>query len=605
MYDLFYFVPGMWTFILVVCVINLFSRTNKLTEKIKKLETQISSFKPGESYKNSNDSVQIKSPVEGSYIIPPITPIQDPYVAPGLRIKVSPSQPLIDSNETSPIAEWFKENLLLKIGVIMILLGFGWFVSYAFMHNWIGPVGRITLGILTGTIITVIGTFRLNKDKTQGNALTILGTALVVITLLAGQYFYGFFAPSLVLALIFVVSLYVSMTAVAADEEKLAAYGMIVSIVAPFLSHTSSMNLVMLYMYVGVISVSAIWISITKNWRNILLLGMSGFALYALPNLMSGAIYHSDMKYILLFINYTISVIYMIVGIWSMVSNSNDTESNDMFTVLVNAILITGFTMSVVPNIFQSLTLAVWMIVYAITGFFVFSKTNKTKLFYAHSLIAVFLLALATSIELHGASLVIAFSIEAAIITVSAFLSTNSIKKAEVASTVLFVPVFMSLQSFSSSSWNRGVIHEDFFVLILLAIILALLGIFFKLNRSSNHDSDDLKVNQIYFIGSSIYVFALVWLCSQSIIRDSDSAVFLSLFIYTITGLATHFYGLFNHSAGLKKYGMTVLILVVVRLLLVDVWHMELLLRVITFIVLGAMFMSSAFISKSQNNLVK
>jgi uncharacterized membrane protein len=87
--------------------------------------------------------------------------------------------------------------------------------------------------------------------------------------------------------------------------------------------------------------------------------------------------------------------------------------------------------------------------------------------------------------------------------------------------------------------------------------------------------------------------------------RDSDSAVFLSLFVYTITGLTTHFYGLFNHSTGLKKYGMTLLILVVARLVLVDVWHMELLLRVVTFIVLGIMFMSTAFISKSQNNQVK
>jgi uncharacterized membrane protein len=113
----------------------------------------------------------------------------------------------------------------------------------------------------------------------------------------------------------------------------------------------------------------------------------------------------------------------------------------------------------------------------------------------------------------------------------------------------------------------------------------------------------DLKIHQVAYIVSSVYVFALVWLVNHSIILNDDTAVFISLFIYTVVGLGTHFYGLFNGSDPLRKYGMALLVLVVIRLILVDVWNMDLVLRVITFIVLGVMFMSSAFISKKQNKI--
>jgi uncharacterized membrane protein len=62
----------------------------------------------------------------------------------------------------------------------------------------------------------------------------------------------------------------------------------------------------------------------------------------------------------------------------------------------------------------------------------------------------------------------------------------------------------------------------------------------------------------------------------------------------------TYFRGLFEGNSGLKKYGAVMLILVVIRLVLVDVWAMDLALRVVTFIVIGVMFISTAFISKSK-----
>jgi hypothetical protein len=37
--------------------------------------------------------------------------------------------------------EWIKEDWLMKLGALLLLIGFGWLASYAFLHNWIGPHG--------------------------------------------------------------------------------------------------------------------------------------------------------------------------------------------------------------------------------------------------------------------------------------------------------------------------------------------------------------------------------------------------------------------------------------------------------------------------------
>ncbi len=610
MYGAYYLVPSLWNIVILVSVFILFSRIKTLKDSVKSLEDSISPNKPSEPKTTTINlhKDQSVTEIDPNYIIgDPIPQSVKPLSMTELskpEVKEVENTNKPESNDSEDLAiNWLKENLLLKIGVVMIILGAGWFVSYAFVNNWISPVGRITLGVVTGAIVTLFGTFRFSKDKTQGNAFTILGTAIIIMSLLAGQSFYNFFTPTIILLFIFIISLYISMTAIAYEEERLAIYGILISLFAPLLSGTADMDIVLLYVYLAVTSVASIWISIIKGWKNILLIGITGILMYSLTNIFGGGLYKYDFKYVVLFTAYIISIFYMLVGVWSMIKHSANTDVKDVYTTLVNSILVIGFTVSIIPTVYQSLVFAVWVIVYAFTGFYVFSRTKNISLFYLHSCIAILLLAIATSIELSGKTLIIAFAIEAAIITVASFIVTNDIKVAQRTGSLMLIPGFMSIPSFVSNSWRYGefVIHSDFFVLFIMMALTGLLGVFYYLNTPNSERKISNNI-ELMFITSSIYLFALIWLCNHSIIKNPDSAVFLSLFIYTTIGLTTHFYGLFNQHTGLKKYGMVVLILVIARLVLVDVWNMELLLRVITFVVLGVMFISTTFISKRENS---
>jgi len=519
---------------------------------------------------------------------------------------------------------WFKENWLLKIGVLMILVGFGWFVSYAFMHDWIGPVGRIAIGVVAGALIAVFGTMRLGKNLTQGILFTILGSALVIISILSGQYFYEFFTPMMALGLIFIVSFYVALTALAYSTEKLVIYGLILSLLAPLMSHVAfDHQPVSMFMYLLVISISTVWISVAKSWRAGLPIGITGVLLYSLSIFTSSNYYIYEFfptessKYITLALAYIISFLYLFISAWSLIQKdiSNKEKKNaqigatvnDVFLTVVSTIMILGFTMSLVPTVFQSLVLALWMIAFAISGFVVFQTTKNEKLFYIHALVAILFLAVATSVELSGKTLTIAFAIEVAIISIASFLVTNKINVSKAFGGLMVVPVLMSLESVFSSKWSywngAGILHEDFAILLLMTVLLGVLGFFYRANRLLNSDGTPERkfgFHHLTIIISTVYLFIIVWLSSHSVIENQDSAVLLSLFVYTVAGLGTYFVGLFNGYRVMKGYGIVMLILVVVRLVLVDVWQMELALRVVTFIVLGVMFISTAFISKKQ-----
>src|SRR3989344_9378362 len=81
------------------------------------------------------------------------------------------------------LVEWVKADWPLKVGALLIILGFVWLVTYAFLNNWIGPFGRITLGLITGSAVMAFGNRWVDRSKKQGHVLVALGSAIMLISI--------------------------------------------------------------------------------------------------------------------------------------------------------------------------------------------------------------------------------------------------------------------------------------------------------------------------------------------------------------------------------------------------------------------------------------
>jgi hypothetical protein len=92
----------------------------------------------------------------------------------------------------------------------------------------------------------------------------------------------------------------------------------------------------------------------------------------------------------------------------------------------------------------------------------------------------------------------------------------------------------------------------------------------------------------------------LIWLVLHAAIPDGYFATMLSLLIYLIIGLVRYFYGKINRNSIAKLHGGILVIFVVAHLLIIDVWAMEMGGRIVTFFLLGALLMATAFVGRGK-----
>lgn len=180
------------------------------------------------------------------------------------------------------------------------------------------------------------------------------------------------------------------------------------------------------------------------------------------------------------------------------------------------------------------------------------------------------------------------------------YVLTRDVKAATQISWLLLGPAILSLESIASRSWATRIIHEDFFVLLILALMFFGLGLFLLPYNRATSDDQSKRTNYLLLIAGSFYAYALLWLSLHAGLHNNNQAVMFSLAVYTIVGLATYFYGVSHEKVGLKLYGGVLIGFVVGRLLLVDVWRMELAGKIVTFLLIGTLLVSSAFLGKKK-----
>jgi uncharacterized membrane protein len=83
------------------------------------------------------------------------------------------------------------------------------------------------------------------------------------------------------------------------------------------------------------------------------------------------------------------------------------------------------------------------------------------------------------------------------------------------------------------------------------------------------------------------------------VISNKQTTVTVSLILYTIIGLVMYFYSFANNLRVTRRYGVIILVLIVLRLMFIDIYTMDIIQRIITFILIGVLLISTAFITKN------
>ncbi|MCA9361972.1 DUF2339 domain-containing protein, partial [Candidatus Kaiserbacteria bacterium] len=171
----------------------------------------------------------------------------------------------------------------------------------------------------------------------------------------------------------------------------------------------------------------------------------------------------------------------------------------------------------------------------------------------------------------------------------------------------LVVPIIMLIDSLPFTGWHDGLLSIDAVGVYAAITVLFVLGTSL-LHYRRNVAAEAVEVLQqaanILYGVAGILVFCLVWVMSQTVFVFDAVAVTIALFVYTVVGLVAYSIGRTQENAVYKRVGVLLLAAVVLRLGLVDVWVMETVWRIVTFLGIGLLFIGTALLERSPKESV-
>ena len=221
----------------------------------------------------------------------------------------------------SRFIDWVRVDFVMKLGAFFLLCALGWFVSYAFMNEWIGPAGRIALGLILGTSFLVLGYWRMAVSNHQGGIFTVLGSTIILLTVYAGRELYDFFTPITALGIMFLSTAFVALVAVRFDSERLALSSLVLASIAPFFTNSPQADVIERFTYLLVIVFGSLWVVYLRGWSTLTLGALIVIFLHGLPYL--SFIRGGDQDIVLLFA-FVFTAIFFVANILGLIANENE-----------------------------------------------------------------------------------------------------------------------------------------------------------------------------------------------------------------------------------------------------------------------------------------
>ncbi|HEU4413519.1 MAG TPA: DUF2339 domain-containing protein, partial [Candidatus Angelobacter sp.] len=159
---------------------------------------------------------------------------------------------------------------LNRIGIVAILFGVAYFLKYAFDSGWIGPGGRVAIGLIAGIAVVLWSeSFRRKGSAAFSYSLKAVGIGILYLSLwAASQYFHLVPASAAFVAMILVTASTITL-ALTQDAEILAVYAMIGGFSTPALVSTGENHEIILFSYLCLLDLAILAMVSFKPWRRI------------------------------------------------------------------------------------------------------------------------------------------------------------------------------------------------------------------------------------------------------------------------------------------------------------------------------------------------
>jgi uncharacterized membrane protein len=215
----------------------------------------------------------LSQPARPSVVSAPPSPTRTPAPVPDHAPAIS--QPMSRGKMTSDapggnFEEVVAGRWLNYVGILALLFAVTFFLKYAFDNNWVGPRGRVGIGLLAGSILYPWSHHLLDRGyKYFSEGIAGLGAAVLYLSLWAGWHYYHIFSQDIAFMAMIAVTAVTLVVAVGRNSERIAFLALVGGVITPMLVSTGQNHEVALFTYLTILGAGVLGIAWVRDWKSL------------------------------------------------------------------------------------------------------------------------------------------------------------------------------------------------------------------------------------------------------------------------------------------------------------------------------------------------
>jgi len=169
-------------------------------------------------------------------------------------------------------SQWFN-----RIGILAVLIAAAWFLKLAIDNHWIGPLGRVLIGLVAGAgLVAWSERFRTRGYKAFSYSLKAVGSGVLYLSLWAAFSLYHLVDSGVAFAAMIAVTAFNGFLSWVQDAELLALYAIVGGFSTPLLLSTGENHEVALFTYLLLLDAVVLLLVALKPWSRLLCAAFAG-----------------------------------------------------------------------------------------------------------------------------------------------------------------------------------------------------------------------------------------------------------------------------------------------------------------------------------------
>ncbi|HST21328.1 MAG TPA: DUF2339 domain-containing protein, partial [Blastocatellia bacterium] len=408
-------------------------------------------------------------------------------------------------------------NWFNRIGIIAFALGVGFFLKYAFDNQWIGPWGRVMIGIAIGLGFLIAGERLRPRYRNYAYGLTGGGILILYLSFFGAYRFLGLLDPVPAFICMALVTATASLLSARYNALPIAMLGLIGGFLTPPMLSTGVDNEAGLFGYIALLDLGVLALAYSKQWRS-----LNYMAFIATVFTFTGwyfTFYEPEKLWPTMFFLTVFFSIFALLAVLYNVVNRRLTAWPDLTLVFSNALLYFGASylfLETKYDAYLGLFAVIVSAFYLALGYFTYERDREDRLLlYTFLGLATLFGVLAVPIQFNQHWVTMCWAVEGAILTWIGLRVED--KTSRYAALVVFMIavthwLLVDVHDFAYAASESFVplINRRALSCFVMVAALAAAASFYKRFGSKLEDRDRSMFTSIYTLGANVLAVGLL-----------------------------------------------------------------------------------------------